>query len=34
LEDFIVDALAACVGFVVAAAVDWAAKRMSFLQTD
>ena len=30
LEDFIVDALAACVGFVVAAGLDWAAKRFGW----
>jgi len=28
LEDFIVDALTACVGFVVAAGVDWTMKRL------
>jgi VanZ family protein len=28
LEDFVVDALAACVGFVVAAGIDWATKRI------
>jgi VanZ family protein len=28
LEDFIVDALAACVGFAVAAAMDWARLRL------
>jgi VanZ family protein len=28
LEDFIVDALAACVGFTVAAAMDWARQRL------
>ena len=33
MEDFIVDALAACVGFVVAASVDWAAKRLDWNTT-
>jgi VanZ family protein len=33
LEDFIVDALAACVGFVVAAAMDWVMKRMGWART-
>jgi VanZ family protein len=28
LEDFIVDALAACAGFAVAAALDWAMRRL------
>jgi VanZ family protein len=28
LEDFVVDALTACVGFVIAAALDWAMQRM------
>ena len=30
LEDFIVDALAACVGFVIAAGVDWTMKRLGW----
>jgi len=30
LEDFVVDALTACVGFVVAAGLDWATKRMGW----
>jgi VanZ family protein len=34
LEDFIVDALAACVGFVVAAVVGWAAKRFVLLAAE
>jgi VanZ family protein len=33
LEDFIVDALATCIGFVVAAAVDWAMKRLGWIST-
>ncbi len=28
LEDFVVDALAACVGFIIAAGADWAVKRL------
>jgi VanZ family protein len=28
LEDFVVDALTACAGFVIAAALDWATQRM------
>jgi VanZ family protein len=28
LEDFVVDALTACVGFVIAAALDWAMQRL------
>ena len=34
LEDFIVDALAACAGFVVATVVDWTAKRMGFVRAE
>jgi VanZ family protein len=34
LEDFIVDALAACIGFVVAAGVDWAVKRLGWPWTN
>jgi VanZ family protein len=34
LEDFIVDALAACIGFVVAAGVDWAVKRLGWAWTN
>jgi VanZ family protein len=30
LEDFIVDALAACAGFIAAAVVDWAMKRLGW----
>jgi VanZ family protein len=33
LEDFIVDALAACAGFIIAAGVDWAAKRLGWIAT-
>jgi VanZ family protein len=33
LEDFVVDALAACAGFVVAAGVDWAVKRLGWNTT-
>jgi VanZ family protein len=31
LEDFIVDALAACAGFIVAAGVEWTMKRMGWI---
>src|ERR1700744_2012245 len=34
LEDFIVDALAACAGFVAATVFDWAAKRMGFVRAE
>ncbi len=34
LEDFIVDALAACVGFVVAVGVDWAMGRLRPARVD
>jgi VanZ family protein len=34
LEDFIVDALAACAGFIVAAAVDWAMQRLGVARTN
>ena len=33
LEDFVVDALAACIGFVVAAGLDWAVKRLGWNAT-
>ena len=33
LEDFVVDALAACAGFIIAAGVDWAAKRLGWIVT-
>jgi VanZ family protein len=33
LEDFVVDALAACAGFIVAAGVDWGAKRLGWART-
>jgi VanZ family protein len=33
LEDFVVDALAACAGLIVAAGVDWAAKRLGWIVT-
>ena len=33
LEDFVVNALAACAGFVVAAGVDWAMKRLGWNAT-
>jgi VanZ family protein len=34
LEDFLVDALASCIGFVVAAGVDWAVKRLGWAWTN
>jgi|SRR5580698_3529779 VanZ family protein len=34
LEDFIVDALAACGGFVVAAGVDWAMQRLGLIAAE
>jgi VanZ family protein len=34
LEDFIVDALAACGGFAGAAVVDWAMKRIGFVEAN
>jgi VanZ family protein len=34
LEDFIVDALAACVGFAAAACADWAAKRLGLIKAE
>src|ERR1700761_6727955 len=33
LEDFVVDALAACAGFIIAAAVDWAVRRAFWTRT-
>jgi VanZ family protein len=33
LEDFVVDALAACAGFVVAAGLDWTVKRLGWNAT-
>jgi VanZ family protein len=34
LEDFVLDALTACVGFIVAAGLDWAMKRLGPAQID
>ncbi len=34
LEDFVVDALAACVGFVIAAGLDWAMQRLGLVRTN
>ena len=33
LEDFVVDALSACAGFIIAASADWAAKRLGWIVT-
>jgi VanZ family protein len=33
LEDFVVDALAACVGFIVAAGADWTVRRLGWNAT-
>ena len=34
LEDFVVDGLAACVGFVAAAGLDWSAKQLGFIRAE
>jgi VanZ family protein len=33
MEDFVVDALAACVGFIVAASADWTVRRLGWNAT-